>query len=101
MSASEFGGKPDWFAVAEGAPRGDGAGKPVFTDSFVQAVGVGNKPVLYGDLSKVFVRFSGPLRWEQSTDFAFDRDVVSFRGLSRIDSALIDTTGASKHLSVT
>jgi hypothetical protein len=27
MSASEFGGKPDWFAVAEGAPRGDGAGR--------------------------------------------------------------------------
>jgi HK97 family phage major capsid protein len=76
-------------------------GKPVYTDTFAATLTAGQKPVVYGDWSKVFVRLAGGLRWEQSTDFAFDRDVVSFRGLSRIDSALIDTTGAIKFLTVT
>jgi hypothetical protein len=38
-----------------------------------------------------------PLRFERSHDFAFDRDVISFRGLSRMDSVVVDTTGAIKH----
>lgn len=76
-------------------------GKPVYTDAFLASVTNGAKPVVYGDWSKVFVRFAGPIRWEQTTDFAFDRDVVSFRGLHRIDSVVVDTSGALRHLSVT
>lgn len=84
------------------APAGSGAsgtllGRPVFVDPNVAAVGLSAKSVVFGDISKYWVRAAGPLRWERSDEFAFQNDLVTFRGLARLDGALVDTSGAVKH----
>jgi HK97 family phage major capsid protein len=83
-------------------PVGSGAsgtllGRPVFCDPNVAAVGTTAKSVIFGDLSKYWVRQAGPVRFERSDDFAFDYDLVSFRALARLGGTLVDTTGAVKH----
>lgn len=70
-------------------------GRPVFPDSFMPTAAAGARTILF-DWSRYWVRTVGGLRFERSDDFAFDRDVISFRGLWRGDGALIDTTGAIK-----
>jgi len=82
-------------------PEGSGAvgtllGRPVFVDPTVAAIGLSAKSVIFGDFSKYWVRAAGALRFERSDDFAFQNDLASFRGLARLDGALIDTTGAIK-----
>ena len=84
------------------APLGSGAsgtllGRPVYADPNVAAVGLSAKSVVFGDLSKYWVRIVGGVRFERSDDFAFQNDLVTFRALARLDGALIDTTGACKH----
>ncbi|GAA1838041.1 hypothetical protein GCM10009735_86390 [Actinomadura chokoriensis] len=83
-------------------PVGTGAagtllGRPVFVDPNVPAVAVSAKSVLFGDISRYWVRQVRALRFERSDDFAFDEDVITFRVLWRADGDLIDTTGAVKH----
>ena len=73
-------------------------GKPVFIDPFVASVGANAKSILFGDFSQYFVRLAGGVRFERSDDFAFGSDLVSFRALLRGDGALVDLTGAVKHL---
>lgn len=73
-------------------------GKPVLTDPFMPAVGVGAKSVLFGDFSRYFVRLAGGIRFERSDEYAFNTDLVTFRALLRGDGALIDTSGAVKHI---
>jgi len=82
-------------------PPGTGAagtllGRPVFVDPNMPAVAAGAKSILFGDWSRYFVRTVRELRFERSDDFAFDRDLVTFRALWRVDGALVDTTGAVK-----
>lgn len=71
-------------------------GKPVGTDPYVPAVGLGNKSVAFGDMSAYFVRLVNGVRFERSDDFAFDQDVVTFRVLVRGDGLTADQTGAIK-----
>lgn len=71
--------------------------KPVFTDPNVDSVGVSKKPVLFGDMAAYFVRVVNGIRFEQSLDFAFNTDLVTFRCLVRGDGILVDQTGAVKH----
>ncbi|TFC84859.1 phage major capsid protein [Cryobacterium sp. TMT4-31] len=71
-------------------------GRPVFVDEAMPAAGANAKSILYGDISKYWVRQVGAIRFERSDEFAFDRDLVTFRGLARLDGDLIDTTGAIK-----
>jgi len=73
-------------------------GKPVLTDPFMPATGVGAKSVLFGDFSRYFVRLAGGIRFERSDEYAFNTDLVTFRALLRGDGALIDTSGAVKHI---
>lgn len=78
-------------------PSGSGAvgtllGKPVFIDPNIPATGIGAKSVYFGDWSRVFVRQVGPVRWEASPDFAFDKDLVTFRGLTTLDAVTVDTS---------
>lgn len=71
--------------------------KPVYTDPYVPATGLGAKSVAFGDLSAYFVRMVNGVRFERSDDFAFGSDVVTFRAIVRGDGVLADQTGAVKH----
>lgn len=71
-------------------------GKPVYTDPNVAAPAVGAKSVIFGDFSAYFVRLAGGVRFETSTDFAFDKDLVTYRAIVRGDGLLADLQGAVK-----
>lgn len=71
-------------------------GKPVFTDPNVAAVALSAKSVLFGDMSRYFVRQVRDIRFERSDDFAFNSDLTTFRCLFRGDGGLADTSGAVK-----
>jgi HK97 family phage major capsid protein len=68
----------------------------VYTDETMPAMAAGAKSILYGDISKYWVRQVGTIRFERSEEFAFDRDLITFRGLARLDGALVDNTGSVK-----
>lgn len=72
-------------------------GKPVYTDPNVAAVALSAKSVLFGDISRYFVRLAGGVRFERSDDYAFGNDLVSFRCIVRGDGLLVDQTGAIKY----
>jgi HK97 family phage major capsid protein len=72
-------------------------GKPINTDPNVASVAVNAKSVAFGDLSAYFVRVVNGVRFEQSLDYAFNTDLVTFRCLLRGDGVLVDQTGAVKH----
>jgi HK97 family phage major capsid protein len=71
---------------------------PFLVDPFVPAMAANAKSVLYGDWSRYFIRMVNGIRFERSQDYAFANDLVTYRALVRVDGALIDTTGAIKHL---
>ena len=72
-------------------------GKPVFTDPNMPAVGLGNKSIAFGDMSAYFARIVNGVRFERSDDFAFDKDLITYRAIIRGDGVLVDQTGAVKH----
>jgi HK97 family phage major capsid protein len=80
-------GEPDRFG-----------GVPVLTDPFMPATAVTAKSVVFGDFSRYFVRLVGGIRFERSDEYAFGNDLITFRALLRGDGALMDTTGALKHI---
>jgi HK97 family phage major capsid protein len=63
-------------------------GYPVFENPNVAAVGSATKSVLFGHLPSFKVRVAGGVQVAQSTDFAFNTDTVTYRGLIRLDGAL-------------
>jgi HK97 family phage major capsid protein len=67
-------------------------GYPVYENPNVAAVGTAAKSVLFGHLPSFKVRVAGGMRVDQSTDFAFNTDTVSYRGLMRVDGALTHAT---------
>jgi HK97 family phage major capsid protein len=72
-------------------------GKPIRTDPFVAATALSAKSVVFGDFSQYFVRFvGGGIRFEQSADYAFNTDLITYRAILRADAALVDLTGAVK-----
>ena len=71
--------------------------KPVYTDPYIPATGLAAKSILFGDLAAYFVRVVNGIRFEQSLDYAFNTDLVTFRCLVRGDGILVDQTGAVKH----
>ena len=72
-------------------------GRPVVSDPNIEDPAVDEKSVLFGDMSKYFIRDVRGVRAERSVDFAFQNDLVTWRFLLRTDGDLIDTTGAVKH----
>ncbi len=72
-------------------------GKPVYTDPNIATVALSAKSVLFGDLGSYVTRIVGGVRFEQSTDFAFGTDQVTFRCIVRGDGILADQTGAVKY----
>lgn len=71
-------------------------GKPIFTDPNIAAVGLSAKSVVFGDVSRYFVRLAGAVRFERSDEFAFNADLVTFKAVVRGDGILADQTGAVK-----
>lgn len=80
-------GEPDRFGSVK-----------IFTDPYMPATGVNQKSVVFGDFSRYFVRLVGGIRFERSDEFAFSSDLITYRALLRGDGALMDTTGALKHI---
>ncbi|HWU23083.1 MAG TPA: phage major capsid protein [Nocardioides sp.] len=72
-------------------------GKPVVIEPYMPATGLNNKSILFGDLSAYFARVVNGIRFEQSLDYAFGNDQVTFRCILRADGVLVDQTGAVKH----
>lgn len=67
-------------------------GYPVYENPNVAAVGTGTKSVLFGHLPSFKVRVAGGIQIAQSTDFAFNTDTISYRGLIRLDGGLTHAT---------
>jgi HK97 family phage major capsid protein len=63
-------------------------GYPVFENPNIAAVGTGTRSVLFGHQPSFKVRVAGGIRVDQSADFAFNTDTVTYRGLIRLDGAL-------------
>jgi HK97 family phage major capsid protein len=63
-------------------------GYPVFENPGIAAVGSAAKSVLFGHLPSFVVRVAGGIRVDQSSDFAFNTDTITYRGLIRLDGGL-------------
>jgi HK97 family phage major capsid protein len=72
-------------------------GKKVIQEVWMPATGVNNKSLIFGDMSAYFARIVNGIRFEQSRDYAFNTDQVTFRCILRADGTLVDQTGAVKH----
>lgn len=66
-------------------------GHGVVTDPNMPISGAASKVAVFGDLGTHYIRQVGSIRFEYSTDFAFDTDLVSFRCIWRGGSAVLDT----------
>lgn len=67
-------------------------GYPVFENPNVASVATAAKSVLFGHLPSFKVRVAGGIRVDQSADFAFNTDTVTYRGLIRLDGGLTHAT---------
>jgi HK97 family phage major capsid protein len=72
-------------------------GAPVIQEVWMPAIGLNNKSLIFGDLSAYFARVVNGIRFEQSREFAFNTDQITFRCVLRADGTLVDQTGAVKH----
>ncbi len=66
--------------------------RPVLVEPNMAAVGDANLSLIYGDFSKFYVRFVGQTRIDWSTEYAWDTDMVSVRGIVHADADAIDDT---------
>jgi HK97 family phage major capsid protein len=68
------------------AEPGNLLGYPVYSEFGAPAMGTGVKSAIFGDIGLAYtVHDVNTLRFERSDDFAFDRDVVTFRAVLRSD----------------
>jgi len=65
-------------------------GKAVYTDFNYAAAGSAAKVATFGDVSQYYIKDSGTFRFERSDEYAFNTDLVSFRGVLRTDGDLVD-----------
>lgn len=63
-------------------------GYRVHENVHMAAVGTGAKSVLFGDLANYKVRLAGGIQVAQSSDYAFNTDVTTFRVVARADGDL-------------
>ena len=63
-------------------------GYSVFENPRIPAVAVGAKSVLFGHLPSFKARVAGGVRVDQSSDYAFNTDVLTYRGIIRVDGGL-------------
>ncbi len=73
-------------------------GKRVISEVWMPQTALGAKSVIFGDMAAYFARIVNGIRFEQSRDYQFNSDQVTFRCILRADGTLLDQTGAVKHL---
>jgi HK97 family phage major capsid protein len=93
-------GAPIWqpsitMGITAGAPD-ILLGFPVYTDPNVASIASNAAVIAYGDWSAYYFRSAGNFTFERSDDYAFNTDLVSFRGKWRVDGDLIDTLATAK-----
>jgi HK97 family phage major capsid protein len=77
-------------------------GRPIYASANVSAMGSDVKVLAYGDMSRFVMREVGGLRLERSTDVFFAKNQLAVRGVSRVDSTLVDATAVNYlHMNVT
>jgi HK97 family phage major capsid protein len=80
--------------IVAGMPKANElAGYSYHIDPFVAQMGISAKSLIFGDISRYFVRIAGPVRFERSDDYAFNADLATFRGIIRLDGRLVDIPG--------
>lgn len=67
-------------------------GHAVWTDPNVASLASNAKVIAFGDFSAYYIRIASGFTLERSDDFAFNTDLVTFRGKTRVDGDVIDTT---------
>lgn len=67
-------------------------GFPVYTDPNVASLASNAKVAVFGDFSAYYIRTVGQFVFERSDEFAFNTDLVTFRGKLRTDGDVIDLT---------
>jgi HK97 family phage major capsid protein len=93
-------GAPIWqpsitMGITAGAPDVL-LGFPVYTDPNVASIASNAAVIAYGDWSAYYFRSAGNFTFERSDEYAFNTDLVSFRGKWRVDGDLIDTLATAK-----
>lgn len=63
-------------------------GYAVYENPSIPAVATGAKSVLFGHLPSFKARIAGGIRVDMSTDYAFNTDVTTYRGIIRVDGGL-------------
>lgn len=81
-----------WTDSARDGQPANLLGYSVYENPAVAAVATGAKSVLFGHLPSFKVRVAGGVRVDQSSDYAFNTDVVTYRGIIRLDGGLTHAT---------
>jgi HK97 family phage major capsid protein len=79
----------DMSAKRPGA-SGDLMGQPFYIDPHAPTPANTAKSLAFGDWGRYAVRVKRQVRLDRSDDFAFDRDLVTFRAIIELDGAIID-----------
>lgn len=70
-------------------------GQPVYLDTNMPTAGTANASVFVGDLSRyMIVRYAGGVRLDQSVDYKFNTDELTWRVLMRFDSKVVNSDAA-------
>jgi HK97 family phage major capsid protein len=83
------------YAAVSGAPSGNNVvlGYPTYVDPNVAAMAANAKSIIFGDMSRYFVRIVNGVRFERSDEYAFQNDLASFKCVIRLDGGLVDANG--------
>jgi HK97 family phage major capsid protein len=92
-------GAPMWQpSLTQGITAGEPdrlLGFPVWTDPNVASLASNARIMAFGDWNAYYVRLVGSLVIERSDDYAFNTDLVTFRGKQRVDGDYIDLTAVN------
>jgi len=84
-------GQPLWAPASSNEPESF-MGRPIVVDPYLPVMGTAARSIVFGDPSAYAVRIAdGGIDIEVSRDYAFDQDLVTFRGVLRMDAAPLDT----------
>jgi HK97 family phage major capsid protein len=65
-------------------------GRPVFIDNFLPSPAASATTIYFGDWAALKVRVAGGMRFERSTNYAFNNDQVAYRVIVRTGAAVVD-----------